>query len=108
MRRSMMHIRQCGHDGNLCSEVCGALVMSRIPAKNSADSDTEAGSQTESEGKRKPFFNNPAYLTVSGQLHLEAVARITYSEAAALLQKRNDKFQFKVETVDFQAEVARL
>ncbi|KAK7476953.1 hypothetical protein BaRGS_00031812 [Batillaria attramentaria] len=158
------------------------------PAKNSADSDTEAGSQTESEGKRKPFFNNPAYLTVSGQLHLEAVAsaiakvysfgptfraensrgrhhlsefymieaevafiteledllqimeemvketclrileehqkemnfylkrqgskqhmdlveravskpfaKITYSEAAALLQKRNDKFQFKVE-----------
>ncbi|XP_068037781.1 asparaginyl-tRNA synthetase isoform X4 [Anomalospiza imberbis] len=43
------------------------------------------------------FFNVPAFLTVSGQLHLEVMAGISYSEAVEILKQAPQTFTFKPE-----------
>ncbi|XP_068037782.1 asparaginyl-tRNA synthetase isoform X5 [Anomalospiza imberbis] len=51
------------------------------------------------------FFNVPAFLTVSGQLHLEVMAGISYSEAVEILKQAPQTFTFKPEWgCDLQTE----
>ncbi|XP_077030199.1 asparaginyl-tRNA synthetase isoform X2 [Agelaius phoeniceus] len=63
-------------------------------------------SREEKESVEKShFFNVPAFLTVSGQLHLEVMAGISYSEAVEILKQAPQTFTFKPEWgCDLQTE----
>ncbi|XP_053416044.1 probable asparagine--tRNA ligase, mitochondrial isoform X2 [Nycticebus coucang] len=51
------------------------------------------------------FFNVPAFLTVSGQLHLEVMSGISYTEAVEILKQASQNFTFTPEWgVDLQTE----
>ncbi|XP_054432311.1 asparaginyl-tRNA synthetase isoform X2 [Pteronotus mesoamericanus] len=43
------------------------------------------------------FFNVPAFLTVSGQLHLEVMSGISYTEAVEILKQASQSFTFTPE-----------
>ena len=51
------------------------LYLCKQPAHFSDVPSSDSQSGCSSEEERKHFFSHPAFLTVSGQLHLEAVAR---------------------------------
>ncbi|NP_001412238.1 asparaginyl-tRNA synthetase isoform 13 [Homo sapiens] len=57
--------------------------------------------QLEPSGKLKVpeenFFNVPAFLTVSGQLHLEVMSGISYTEAVEILKQASQNFTFTPE-----------
>ncbi|XP_065268305.1 asparaginyl-tRNA synthetase isoform X10 [Emys orbicularis] len=46
-------------------------------------------------GENSHFFNVPAFLTVSGQLHLEVMAGISYTEAVEILKRAPQTFTFQ-------------
>ncbi|XP_072582112.1 asparaginyl-tRNA synthetase isoform X5 [Vulpes vulpes] len=51
------------------------------------------------------FFNVPAFLTVSGQLHLEVMSGISYTEAVEILKQSSQNFTFTPEWgVDLHTE----
>ncbi|XP_069325267.1 asparaginyl-tRNA synthetase isoform X10 [Eulemur rufifrons] len=51
------------------------------------------------------FFNVPAFLTVSGQLHLEVMSGISYTEAVEILKQASQNFTFTPEWgIDLQTE----
>ncbi|XP_063497522.1 asparaginyl-tRNA synthetase isoform X11 [Symphalangus syndactylus] len=65
--------------------------------------------QLEPSGKLKlseeNFFNVPAFLTVSGQLHLEVMSGISYTEAVEILKQASQNFTFTPEWgADLQTE----
>ncbi|XP_077820207.1 asparaginyl-tRNA synthetase isoform X24 [Macaca mulatta] len=65
--------------------------------------------QLEPSGKLKVpeenFFNVPAFLTVSGQLHLEVMSGISYTEAVEILKQASQNFTFTPEWgVNLQTE----
>ncbi|KAM6172795.1 asparaginyl-tRNA synthetase isoform 11-T11 [Erethizon dorsatum] len=54
---------------------------------------------------KENFFNVPAFLTVSGQLHLEVMSGISYTEAIEILKKAAHSFTFTPEWgTDLQTE----
>ncbi|XP_057875087.1 asparaginyl-tRNA synthetase isoform X2 [Melospiza melodia melodia] len=65
----------------------------------------ETSREEEDSVEKSHFFNVPAFLTVSGQLHLEVMAGISYSEAVEILKQAPQTFTFKPEWgCDLQTE----
>ncbi|XP_047017366.1 probable asparagine--tRNA ligase, mitochondrial isoform X2 [Ictalurus punctatus] len=63
------------------------------------------GNEWNSDKENPHFFSVPAYLTVSGQLHLEVMAGISYTEAIDILNCSSEQFTFKPEWgCDLQTE----
>ncbi|XP_064265792.1 asparaginyl-tRNA synthetase isoform X3 [Passer domesticus] len=57
----------------------------------------ETSREAKESVEKTHFFNVPAFLTVSGQLHLEVMAGISYSEAVEILKQASQTFTFKPE-----------
>ncbi|XP_053792430.1 probable asparagine--tRNA ligase, mitochondrial isoform X4 [Vidua macroura] len=65
----------------------------------------ETSREAKESAEKTHFFNVPAFLTVSGQLHLEVMAGISYSEAVEILKQAPQTFTFKPEWgCDLQTE----
>ncbi|XP_064265793.1 asparaginyl-tRNA synthetase isoform X4 [Passer domesticus] len=65
----------------------------------------ETSREAKESVEKTHFFNVPAFLTVSGQLHLEVMAGISYSEAVEILKQASQTFTFKPEWgCDLQTE----
>ncbi|XP_072782870.1 asparaginyl-tRNA synthetase isoform X3 [Taeniopygia guttata] len=65
----------------------------------------ETSREAKESAENTHFFNVPAFLTVSGQLHLEVMAGISYSEAVEILKQAPQTFTFKPEWgCDLQTE----
>ncbi|XP_050828170.1 probable asparagine--tRNA ligase, mitochondrial isoform X3 [Serinus canaria] len=65
----------------------------------------ETSREAKESVEKSHFFNVPAFLTVSGQLHLEVMAGISYSEAVEILKQAPQTFTFKPEWgCDLQTE----
>ncbi|XP_074788861.1 asparaginyl-tRNA synthetase isoform X12 [Athene noctua] len=65
----------------------------------------ETSNKARESAEKTHFFNVPAFLTVSGQLHLEVMSGISYSEAVEILKRASQTFTFKPEWgCDLQTE----